>query len=179
MARTGPAMMRRKDRYQPRAASASQPKTLKTYACARSRPPGEGSDEIRNRAQHQDCQSTWLGSTAKCVCPCRRGDRMKLLLHLLTSLHGTSQTSQNGRLESAKWAKADIDQVDVRDFFPSGRHHPRHRPSTIANLSGTAREKSRPTLFGFLYQKNYAFCGNCLHFAIWLDPTFAPIERLF
>ena len=26
---------RRKDRYQPRAASASQPKTLKTYACAR------------------------------------------------------------------------------------------------------------------------------------------------
>jgi hypothetical protein len=35
MARTGPAMMRRKDRYQPRAASASQPKTLKAYACAR------------------------------------------------------------------------------------------------------------------------------------------------
>jgi len=28
-------MTRRKDRYQPRAASASQPKTLKTYACAR------------------------------------------------------------------------------------------------------------------------------------------------
>ena len=27
-------MTRRKDRYQPRAASASQPKTLKTYACA-------------------------------------------------------------------------------------------------------------------------------------------------
>jgi ABC-type uncharacterized transport system substrate-binding protein len=26
---------RRKDRYQPRAASASQPKTLKTYACPR------------------------------------------------------------------------------------------------------------------------------------------------
>src|SRR5262245_66395179 len=26
-------MTRRKDRYQPRAASASQPKTLKTYAC--------------------------------------------------------------------------------------------------------------------------------------------------
>ena len=35
MARTGPAMTRRKDRYQLRAASASQPKTLKTYACAR------------------------------------------------------------------------------------------------------------------------------------------------
>jgi hypothetical protein len=28
-------MTRRKDRYQPRAASASQPKTLKTYTCAR------------------------------------------------------------------------------------------------------------------------------------------------
>src|SRR4029077_12143827 len=151
-ARTGPAMTRRKDRYQPRAASASQPKTLKTYACSAigrdrltsekrlsdmveilahgllwldvlrtimapfdilppfrhrrridllrdrsgrvvsacrllrrphperretSRPPGAGSDEIRNRAQHQDCQSTRLGSTAECVCPCRRGDRMK------------------------------------------------------------------------------------------------------
>src|SRR5262249_39656096 len=35
MASTGPAMTRRKDRYQPRTASASQPKTLKTYACAR------------------------------------------------------------------------------------------------------------------------------------------------
>src|SRR5262249_21983689 len=40
MARTGPAMTRRKDRDQPRAASASQPKTLKTHAdrdrsCAR------------------------------------------------------------------------------------------------------------------------------------------------
>ena len=34
MARTGPAITRRKDRYQLRAASASQPKTLKTYACA-------------------------------------------------------------------------------------------------------------------------------------------------
>jgi hypothetical protein len=34
MARTGPAMTRSKDRYQPRAASASQPKTLKTYPCA-------------------------------------------------------------------------------------------------------------------------------------------------
>ena len=27
------------------------------------------------RAQHQDCQSTRLGSTAECVCPCRRGER--------------------------------------------------------------------------------------------------------
>src|SRR5215467_12671629 len=30
----GPGHQRRKDRYQPRAASASQPKTLKTYACS-------------------------------------------------------------------------------------------------------------------------------------------------
>ena len=35
MARTGPAITRRKDKYQLRSASASQPKTLKTYACAR------------------------------------------------------------------------------------------------------------------------------------------------
>jgi hypothetical protein len=54
-----------------------------------------------NRAQHQDCQSTRLGSTAECVCPCRRGDRMKLLLHLLTSLHGTYQTKLAGQSMSA------------------------------------------------------------------------------
>src|SRR5262245_41829567 len=42
MARTGPAMTRSKDRYQPRAASASQPKTLKTYACARDCSKGLG-----------------------------------------------------------------------------------------------------------------------------------------
>src|SRR5262249_6939196 len=40
-----------------------------------SRPPGAGFDEIRNRAQHQDCQSTRLGSTDECGCPCRQGDR--------------------------------------------------------------------------------------------------------
>jgi hypothetical protein len=28
----------------------------------------------------------------------------------------TSRTSRNVRLESTKWAKADIDQVAVRDF---------------------------------------------------------------
>src|SRR3954462_8596378 len=39
MARTGPAITRRKDRYQLRAASASQPKTFKTYACARDYTP--------------------------------------------------------------------------------------------------------------------------------------------
>jgi hypothetical protein len=44
---------------------------------------------------------------------------MKLLLHLLTSLHGTSRTSGDVRRESAKWAEADIDQVAVanRDFM--------------------------------------------------------------
>src|SRR6516165_8774364 len=30
---------------------------------------------------------------------------------------GTSRTSRNVRLESAKWAKADFDQVAVRDFM--------------------------------------------------------------
>ena len=72
-----------------------------------SRPPGAGSDEIRNRAQHQDCQSTRLGSTAECVCPCRRGDRMKLLLHLLTSLHGTKRTCRAVCYWSAFGGKAD------------------------------------------------------------------------
>jgi hypothetical protein len=36
------------------------------------------------------------------------------LLHLLTAGFGTSRTSRDVRLESAKWAKADIDQVANR-----------------------------------------------------------------
>src|SRR6516164_2506909 len=34
-----------------------------------------------------------------------------------SSAAGTSRTSQDVRLESAKWAKAGIDQVAVRDFI--------------------------------------------------------------
>jgi hypothetical protein len=52
------------------------------------------------------------------------------LLHLLTAGYGTSWTSGNVRLKSAKWAKADIDQVAVtnRDFMST-------RPSTtLADL---------------------------------------------
>ena len=44
--------------------------------------------------------------------PCRRGDRINtasVALHM--SAHGTKRTSGDVRLESAKWAKADIDQV--------------------------------------------------------------------
>jgi hypothetical protein len=45
----------------------------------------------------------------------RRGDRMKLLLHLLTWFHGTSRTSRDVRLESAKWATADIQPTSPND----------------------------------------------------------------
>jgi len=54
-----------------------------------------------------------FGSTAECVCPCRRGDRMKLLLHLLTSLHGTDRpTAVHGqyrryRGSSRRWWPCD------------------------------------------------------------------------
>jgi hypothetical protein len=37
------------------------------------------------------------------------------LLHRLTAGNGTSRTSEHVRLESAKWAKADIEQVAVAD----------------------------------------------------------------
>jgi hypothetical protein len=42
-----------------------------------------------------------------------------VLLQLLTAAYGTSRTSQDVRLESAKWGKADIDQVAVtsRNFL--------------------------------------------------------------
>jgi len=53
MARTGPAMTRRKDRYQPLAASASRPKTLKTYAEADSRQRWR---EIANEIHAEICQ---------------------------------------------------------------------------------------------------------------------------
>jgi hypothetical protein len=35
----------------------------------------------------------------------------------LLSLHGTSRTSRDVRLESAKWTKADIDDPDHRDLL--------------------------------------------------------------
>jgi hypothetical protein len=39
-----------------------------------------------------------------------------MLLHLLRSAYGTSRTSGGVRRESAKWAKADIDEI-ARRFF--------------------------------------------------------------
>jgi hypothetical protein len=121
---------RRKDRYQPRATSASQRKTLRDVRGSRilkgeetSRPPGAGSDEIRKRARHQDCQSTRLGSTAECVCPCRRGDRMKLLLYLLASLHGTKPRFDAVRKLGRYRSKADIRFLT---------HHPTTSPRYFA-----------------------------------------------
>jgi hypothetical protein len=38
------------------------------------------------------------------------------LLHLLTTGYGTSRTSRDVRLESAKWAKADIERTSSNDW---------------------------------------------------------------
>jgi hypothetical protein len=92
-----------------------------------SRPPGAGSDEIRNRAQHQDCQSTRLGSTAECVCPSRRGDRMKLLLHLLTF----------ARRQARRPSGLAADQVRAGDQ-PQDRQCDGHYSSP--DISGTRRQ---------------------------------------
>jgi len=51
----------------------------------------------------------------------RRGVRLSQPM----SVAGTSRTSGDGRLESAKWAKADIDQVAVK------------ATTELANVSGT------------------------------------------
>jgi hypothetical protein len=48
------------------------------------------------------------------------------MLHSLTAAYGTSPTSRNVRLESAKWGKADIDQIAVANcYFMSA--HPKSR----------------------------------------------------
>jgi hypothetical protein len=60
------------------------------------------------------------------------------LLHVLTTAYGTSRTSGDVRLESAKWAKADIDQVAVTD-------RARARP-----MRGGSRADSSPLLLWLL-----------------------------
>jgi hypothetical protein len=47
------------------------------------------------------------------------------MLHLLTAGYGTSRTSQDVRLESAKWGKADLDQIAVtnRNFMSTRPYH--------------------------------------------------------
>jgi hypothetical protein len=58
---------------------------------------------------------------------------MQVLLHLLTAGVGTFRTSQDVRLESAKWGKADLDQVAVtnRNFMST---RPRTRNSAKGDL---------------------------------------------
>jgi hypothetical protein len=57
---------------------------------------------------------------------------------------GTSRTSQDVRLESAKWGKADPDQVAVtsRDFMstPAQRGQLRLRPAAVALALGKTIE---------------------------------------
>src|SRR5215510_10931658 len=66
---------------------------------------------LRVPRQSQDGAGARHQPSADLDRPRRRGDRMIAC--------GTSRTSENARLESAKWAKADIDQVAVtnRDFM--------------------------------------------------------------
>jgi ABC transporter substrate binding protein len=59
-------------------------------------------------------KATRLGSTAECVYPCRRGGRMKLLLHLLTSLHGMTRTSRDVRFFAAVGVIADVTQTSFQ-----------------------------------------------------------------
>src|SRR5262245_49863293 len=79
------------------------------------RSAGPAADQIRAGDQPQDRQDAWSHRAAYAARPCRRGDRISLasrsvLLRLLTAGYGTSRTSRDVRLESAKWGKADIDR---------------------------------------------------------------------
>ena len=69
--------------------------------------------------------------------PRRRGHRVRMSFAALhESVVGTSRTSGDVRLESAKWGKADIDQVAVtnRDFM-STRPKPAHQPAPFYGLA--------------------------------------------
>jgi hypothetical protein len=62
----------------------------------------------------------------------------------VTSAHGTSRTSRDVRIESAEWAKADIDQVTVTNpDFASTR--PRSRIFARAVGSPVTRMRHFPT----------------------------------
>src|SRR5262249_47577459 len=79
------------------------------------RPPGPAGDQGRDVHQPEDRQGARHHRATPPVRPRRRVDRVGpafahvVLLHLLTAAIGTSRTSGDVRLESAKWAKADID----------------------------------------------------------------------
>ena len=67
----------------------------------------------------------------------RRGHRIgRCLLHRMSQQLGTSRTSRDVRLESAKWAKADIDQVAV-----TNRNVMSTRPSLDGIHIGASRKQ--------------------------------------
>src|SRR5262249_17770575 len=79
---------------------------------------GKSSSVLRARAdrgrvaRHKDALGTsrWqLCGNATSMAPQLNSSRM--------TAFGTSRTSQKVQLESAKWAKADIDQIAIRDFM--------------------------------------------------------------
>src|SRR5258708_6058792 len=76
--------------------------------------------------------------------PTNAANVKKALANSEPSTHGTFRTSQDVRLESAKWANADIDQVAVtnRNFISTRPGAPGAREQTVENCSG-ARKASR------------------------------------
>jgi hypothetical protein len=59
------------------------------------------------------------------------------------------------------------------------RDHPRARvPSTIANVSGTAREKSRRTICDFFPKTRKRFCGTRKAKGVFLDRIMGDRERV-
>src|SRR5262249_11988431 len=68
----------------------------------------------------QDRTRPWPHRAADAARPRRRGDRIIpasacTLLHLLTAGYGTSRTSRDVRLESAKWTRPDIEPTSPND----------------------------------------------------------------
>ena len=73
------------------------------------------------------------------------------MLRLLTAGYGTSRTSGDVRLESAKWAKADIDQVRRRFRFAAGRERAarrEHNGGLRLRSGGRSVGRSRPRCAG-------------------------------
>jgi hypothetical protein len=83
-------------------------------------PAGSAVEQVRVGHQQPDRKDARPHSARQTACRRRRGDRISAqlarhLLHLLTTGYGTSRTSRDVRPESARWARADIDQVAVTD----------------------------------------------------------------
>ena len=102
------------------------------------RSAGAAADQIRAGHQPEDRQSSRPRRPTDAARSRRRGDRVdRRVAATAQTASGTSRTSQDVRLQSAKWGKADLDQVAVTNRnFMSTRPNARLSAPAIAPAPG-------------------------------------------